>query len=119
MVPGKSPLAVDSSADILLCGDLMDNSIELFKRKSAHGWELKLRLEGHDDTVSCVAISPDKTQAATGGWDGHIIVWNLAGGNQEAKIKCGEYVNCVCWGPDGEIYAGGKGGSVVKIMRID
>ena len=119
MVPGKSPVAVDFSAEILLCGNMMDNSMQLYKRKSAHGWDLKHRLEGHEDTVSCVAISPDKIYVATGGWDGNVIVWKVAGGDQEAKLKCGDYVNCVCWGPDGEIYAGGKQGSVVKIMRND
>ena len=119
MVQGKSPLAVDRSAETLMCGDLMDNSVGVFRRKSGHGWELKHRLEGHSDTVSCMAISLDSVHAVTGGWDGRIIIWDIAEGVKMGEIEWGEYVNCVCWGPDGEVYAGGKAGAVVKIIRTD
>jgi len=119
MVSGKSPVAVDDSAILLITGDLMDHSVLIWKRVSAHGWEMKHKLLGHEDTVSCAAINPDSTLAATGSWDGNTIIWDIAKGEKIASVQCGEYVNCLCWGPDGEIYVGGKGGSVVKIIKED
>ena len=119
LVQGMSPVAVDTAGQILICGHLMDNSLQVFTRRSAHGWDLKHRLEGHSDTVSCAAVSLAGDYLVTGGWDGLIMVWDTQHWGLQASIQWGEYVNCVCWGPDGEIYAGGKEGALAKIMRTE
>ena len=36
-----------------------------------------------------------------------------------ADVKVAEYLNCICWGPSGEVYAGGAGASVVKLADVE
>ena len=35
------------------------------------------------------------------------------------EVKVADYLNCVCWGPSGEVYTGGAGGSVVKLADVE
>ena len=36
-----------------------------------------------------------------------------------ANVRCGEYLNCVCWGPEPDtVYTGGKEGAVVKLADV-
>ena len=32
-----------------------------------------------------------------------------------ADVKVADYLNCICWGPSGEVYTGGAAASVVKL----
>ena len=35
------------------------------------------------------------------------------------EVKVADYLNCICWGPSGEIYTGGGGASVVKLADVE
>ena len=91
-------------------------------------WGQPGRLQGHTDQVatiaphhsppqvSCLAVDASGKLAASGGWDGRVVVWQLEGeGGREGEVKIGEYVNTVCWGEQGELWAGGKDGQIVRI----
>jgi WD40 repeat protein len=41
------------------------------------------QLAGQTDWVYSVAVSPDSKKAAAGGWDGRVVIWNLADGKEE------------------------------------
>ena len=34
-------------------------------------------------------------------------------------LKVGDYINCLCWGPGGNIYCGGEAGQVSKLADIN
>jgi len=44
-------------------------------------------LVGHDGSVMCVAISPDGSKIATGGWDGYIFVWDSLTGKKLSVFR--------------------------------
>ena len=38
------------------------------------------KLQGHNDWVYALAVSPDSKTVASGSWDGEVKLWNLADG---------------------------------------
>ena len=38
------------------------------------------KLQGHNDWIYALAISPDSKTVASGSWDGEVRLWNLADG---------------------------------------
>lgn len=59
--------------------------------------------------LDSLAISPDGTLAATGGWDGFARIWNLTTGALVHEFKHdGLYVHSVAFSPDGQMLATGS-----------
>src|SRR5271163_2495411 len=54
--------------------------------------EMILKLEGHTDSVTCVAFSKDGVYLATAGMDGQILVWNVAEKKLVVKLEAGDEV---------------------------
>ena len=54
-----------------------DHSVRLVDPKSG---KMKQTLEGHDDWVYCLAVSPDGRVLASGAWDGVVRLWNVEDG---------------------------------------
>ncbi len=54
-----------------------DKSVRVFK---AGDLGAVRQLAGQNDWVYSLAVSKDSKQAAAGGWDGRVVVWNLADG---------------------------------------
>ncbi|MBI1346898.1 protein kinase [bacterium] len=59
--------------------------------------------------LDSLAVSPDGTQAATGGWDGFARIWNLSTGQLVHELRHGGlYVHSVAFSPDGQTLATGS-----------
>jgi WD40 repeat protein len=57
-----------------------DKSVRVFKPENMGAVR---QLAGQTDWVYSVAVSPDSKKAAAGGWDGRVVIWNLADGKEE------------------------------------
>jgi WD40 repeat protein len=81
--------------------------------------------------IHCVCFSPDGRRLASGGQDGHIIMWDAASGKEEMSMAHGVIdntempltkhllVHCVCFSPNGRQVASGGGDCFVKIWGVD
>jgi WD40 repeat protein len=72
-------------------------------------------LKGHKGMVSAVAVSPDNSTIATGGWDSSVRLWDAWGGRELAMYQwpIGR-VFSLAYAPDGlRLAAGGDRGAVV------
>ncbi len=62
-------------------------------------------------TIRRVAWSPDGKRLASCGYDGSVILWEVATGTQQARLQGHRgMVMCVAWSPDGTRLASGGGG---------
>lgn len=75
-------------------------------------WELgsgrAVALEGHTDSVACVAFSHVSAALATGGMDGKVLVWDGAGRLQHKLEGPNDAVEWVAWHPKGEVLLAGS-----------
>ncbi len=84
-----------------------DNSVRLWDLQT--GAEVR-RLEGHTDTVSSVAFSPDGRYALSGSWDKSLILWDLTTGEIARRLIGHESpVWTVAISPDGRTALSGSG----------
>jgi len=60
--------------NLLACG--ADKNVAVFTDK---GSQVR-RMQGHQDWIYSLAISRDGKTVASGGWDGEVLLWNLADG---------------------------------------
>ena len=62
---------------------------------------------GHDDTVTCLAYSPDGRWIASGSDDRSVSLWDAATGKVLATIALNTQVKAVAFSPDGRyLYTG-------------
>lgn len=59
-----------------------------------------LCVQGHINSVNCVAISNDNKYAASGSADTHIKIWNIEKRNQKHFLKTSSPVLCITYTPD-------------------
>jgi len=69
--------------------------------------ELVQTLEGHDDAVYCVTVSPSGSHIASGGSDDKVMIWSEPGeGGEWARVQVLEdhtdTILAVCFSPDGK-----------------
>jgi WD40 repeat protein len=78
------------------------------------------RLEGHNDYVRSVSISPDGKILASGSGDKTIKLWDLETG-QEILTLTGhnDYIRSVSISPDGKILASGSGDKTIKLWNLE
>jgi WD40 repeat protein len=68
-------------------------------------WNLancKLRsiLSGHGGYVNAVAVSPDGSLCASGGKDGHTLLWDLVEGKRLYSLDAGSIIHSLCFSPN-------------------
>ncbi|MGF1936053.1 MAG: protein kinase domain-containing protein [Nostoc sp. ChiQUE02] len=76
-------------------------------------------LQGHENSVLSVAISPDGKTIASSGDDRKITLWNLATGKQISSLNAySRQVNAVVISPDGKILVSGSDDNTIKIWNL-
>jgi WD40 repeat protein/mono/diheme cytochrome c family protein len=75
---------------------------------------------GHDGAVSCVAFSPDGKRALSGGDDGTLRLWDVAGGKELRRFEGHrEAVSVVAFSADGRLAASGGRDRTVRVWDVD
>lgn len=64
---------------------------------------LKARFGGHTNQISAISFAADSTFIATGGFNGDVILWNTATGEQLKIIKNSSPVSRVMFSPNGTL----------------
>ncbi|GAA4490193.1 serine/threonine-protein kinase [Actinoallomurus oryzae] len=62
---------------------------------------------GFDTPIGSMAVSPDGRTLATDGAEGHVLLWDLAGGKVTRTLPGGSAANAVAFGPRGGTLVGG------------
>jgi WD40 repeat protein len=65
-------------------------------------------LTGHENWVDALAFSPDGTKLATGSKDKTVRLWDVATGNELAKLAHEGQVWALAFAPDGTLASGGQ-----------
>src|SRR5204862_1780201 len=77
---------------------------------------LRRTLTGHTGDVTAVAIAPDGTWLATGGWERTVRIWDPATGRERAALTGHtEWMTAVAIAPDGTWLATGGWDRTVRI----
>jgi WD40 repeat protein len=73
-------------------------------------------LDGHTDTVLCLAFSPDGNKLATGSWDGTAMIWNCSDWSCTAVLKGHtSSINSIEFSPDGMVLATGSHDNTARL----
>ena len=111
---GRVPIVFSSDGSLLASGGSR-NAIKL--------WDVNTKkniatLNGHTDSISCVAFSPDGSLLASGAWDGTVKLWDIAEKKIFATLKTEEWlISSVAFSPDGAILVSG-GPRSVKLWDV-
>lgn len=120
MLDGKAPVAVSPTGEVVVCASAQDQGgLLVYTHQHRRGWTQVASLSAHTDQIASIAINSDTSQLCAAAWDGKVSIWCLESYKALADVKVAEYLNCICWGPSGEVYAGGAGASVVKLADVE
>ncbi|MCC5665038.1 serine/threonine protein kinase [Nostoc sp. CHAB 5784] len=76
-------------------------------------------LQGHENSVLSVAISPDGKTIVSSGGERTIKLWNLATGKQISSLNAySQQVNVVAISPDGKTLVSGSDDNTIKIWNM-
>jgi WD40 repeat protein len=69
-------------------------------------------LEGHQDTIDCVAFSADSLLIASGSRDRTARIWDAVTGTERHVMEVGDIVLSIAFSPDNRTVASARGGTV-------
>jgi len=100
---GTRDLAFTPDSQMLVSGGL-DQKVYVWKVPNI---EKIFELDGHQEEIKVVAVSPDGSMAATGDWKGVIILWDLIGGQEISRpVTSGDHsIEDLDFSPDGKLLA--------------
>ncbi|WP_082348688.1 WD40 repeat domain-containing protein [Planktothricoides sp. SR001] len=81
--------------------------------QEADGWEA-WELEGHTETVTAIAFSPDRFLLASASEDGRVCLWDSAEELVQILSGADDGFSCLAWQPQGQfLAAGGQNGELL------
>ncbi len=126
MPSGQELQSVDNTGGRLDCLAIGANGLLASggEEPKIHLWDLRSRglaglLEGHDDAVRALVMTPDSSHLISGGDDGTIRLWNL---QTLREIQCLEAhegpVRALALSPDGRLLASGGDDNTVRLWSF-
>jgi WD40 repeat protein len=67
-------------------------------------------LTGHTSVVAAVAVAPDGSWLASGGWDGTVRIWDAANGHARALMRVDSNIIACAWLGSNALVVGGSAG---------
>jgi WD40 repeat protein len=111
---GRLAIAPGDRRAVCGCGDgtvrLWDLTSDQSQGRAFFKW--------HTDQVTSVAFGPDGKKLASSGFDGRIILWDVAAGDKIREWQLPGAVHDVALAPDGRHLAAANGNGTVYILRI-
>ena len=110
------PLAMASTSDFSLVAIATEDS-GIILRDGRIG-EIKSTLKAHEDTVTCVAFSPDGKMLASGSADKTIKLWDTATAKVRATLNGHAWVYALAFSHDGKTLASGAYDKNVRLWDV-
>jgi hypothetical protein len=114
---GVLAVVVSPDGKLILSSSSQDSGLTVWDAATG---QKKLELVGHKDPVECVAVSPDRRFALTGGRDNTMRLWSLETGKELRRFNGHtDYVRAVHFLPDGKRVVSACDDKMLRIFDLN